>query len=224
MILENKCMNDSPLSHEKLAQENHIKHLSKRIGTLIAEFEVAQEKIDKSQGDASSLIELHQQKVMEQLAEIEKQSNSMAELMTETGAARFRIATEQQVMQNQQQLDKLDALFQSQQRNFEAQQHKLDNIISSHLLEMKKTEKRLACKIQNFIERLNVEEMREMADTARQAIEESSSSAIYQCRQFLLRFQWKNIAKRLKYFHQYNNHVLYLNLVFLFLWDLSNRV
>ena len=59
---------------------------------------------------------------------------------------------------------------------------------------MKKAESRVAKKIQNFISQLNVEEMRELADTSRVAIEQTSTNAILQSGRLLRWFNWKHLA------------------------------
>lgn len=175
-------------------QEDRLILLSKRIGQVIAEFEVAQEKMVLLQTNTSILVEAQQQRLTEQLAAIERRSHDLAELMSDTGAARFRLATKMHVEQNSSHIDTLNTLFEKQQANFEVQQLKLDDIVNSHMNEMKKAEKRVAFKIQNFIERLNVEEMRELADTSRHMIEQSASNAIVQSQKTFQRFHWKNIA------------------------------
>ncbi len=181
-------------SLEPISEEAQIKQLSKRTAMFIAQFEVAQEKVECWQNNVSQLILDQQQRLESQLASIETQSNAMAELMTDTGAARFRVTAEKSLQQGKQHIEAIDALFQEQQVNFEKQQSKLDSIVATHMSEMKKAESRVAKKIQNFISQLNVEEMRELADTSRVAIEQTSTNAILQSGRLLRWFNWKHLA------------------------------
>ncbi len=194
MITERIGMKNEAMLTNSTSEADKLKRLSKRAGLFIAQFEVAQEKIEFWQQSASEWSLKQQQRVESQLAAIEKQSNAMAELMTDTGAALFRITAEKNLQQGKQHIEALDALFKNQQKNFESQQKKLDAIVGTHMSEMRSAESRVAKKIQNFVAQLNVEEMRELADTSRTAIEQTSAEAIFQSRKLLRRFHWKHIT------------------------------
>lgn len=179
---------------ESVQQDVQLKQLSKRWAMLIAQSEVAQEKMERWQKEASELIDAQQVRLESQLAAINKQSNAMEAFMTDAGAARFRLAAEQSLQQGQQHIKAIEVLFQEQQSNFEKQQKKLDETVATHMSEMKNAESRVSKKIQNFLAELNVKEMRELADTSRIAIEQTSSDAILKSSKLLRGFNWKHFA------------------------------
>lgn len=187
-------MNGSHLSVELKQAEQELKQLSKRAATFIAQFEVAQEKVEHWQQTISDIISEQNNRLQSQLVSIEQQSTALSEMMTDTGAARFRVAAEKSLQQGREHINAIDSLFQGQQKNFEIQQKKLDNTVSTHMQEMEKAENRVSRKIQNFLAQLNVEEMRELADTSRIAIEKTSADAILQSSRQLRWFNWKHFA------------------------------
>lgn len=174
-------------------QTEQFKELLKRNGEFIAKLEIGQEKIEVSQKNMTEHARSQQQNLNDQLSAIEQQTNALHQLMTEAGAARFRIAAEENLRQGELHIEQLNKICSKQSKYFQQQQQQLESIAAKYMLELKKTESRIAKNMINFLKRLNVEEMRELADEARTSIEKSSANAISQSRQLLRRFRFKNI-------------------------------
>lgn len=169
-----------------------LKQLLQKNGSFIAQFEIGQEKILRLQQQMNQYSANQQQQIEDQLNAVKQHTDALHELMTETGAARFRLVAEHNLQIGEQHLQQISHLCLKQQKQFEQQQKKLDELAEQHLNEIKQLELRVAQRIQNFLEQLNITEMRELADNARNSIENYAIDSVQQSKKLLRKFHWKN--------------------------------
>lgn len=174
--------------------DDKLKELLRRTGEFIAYFEIAEGKMSVWKHDIEASFKVHEEQVQSQLASIKEHGESLNEIMTEAGAARWRIAAENSLKEGQDHLFKLEKLCQKQQDLYATQQRELQQIAHNNIEKIKKAENQIAAKINNLIKKINFEEVKAMTDQSRVAIEETTSQAVSQSRQLLKRFQLKTVA------------------------------
>jgi GTPase Era involved in 16S rRNA processing len=104
-----------------------LKELLKRTGEFIAYFEVAESKMLEWKHEMEDNFLSHQRQFEQQIKSLQQSAEEMSSIMTEAGAARWRIAAEENLKQGKNQLQLLDKKSNSiidQLSQFCAQQEK----------------------------------------------------------------------------------------------------
>lgn len=176
------------------SDQERFKELLRRTGEFIAYFEIAEGKMITWKNDIESSFSEHKVHVKTQLESIKVQCDAMNETMTEVGAARWRIAAESALSEGQQHLNELKTVCNQHIKQCQTQQVQLSQIAKNNLSEIKKAETLITAKINNVIKRLNLEEIRELAEHSRDLIEESAHTAVNQHQKLLKQFRLKTIS------------------------------
>lgn len=167
-----------------------LKNVTRHAAEFIANFEVAESKMDEWER------KLYQQeeRVQQQLKDIHEATEELRSIMTEAGAARWRISAEQALSLGHEHIETLKALSE--------EQIKLQRERNEHFMRLaKKTFERLdrasehAIKnIKESIDAFNPVEMKQIADRNREALESTSAHAITAIQKLHQWFHWKSLG------------------------------
>lgn len=181
-------------SSDELDHSLKLKQLLKKTGEFIAYFEIFETKMLNWKQEMQTHYAQYDALLLNRLQELELHLNSLNEIMTEAGAARFRISAEACLQQSHSHLAKMEKLGKQYLEDLHKQQLALQTLAAQHVEQLNVTEKKIACKINNFIKRLNVEELAEVTQTAKQTIEIHTVKAMYQNEKLIKKFQWKTFG------------------------------
>lgn len=184
----------SPLSKTepmiRASDAERLKNVSRHAAEFVVNFEIAEKRIDEWEQ------KLYQQevRVQQQLVAIQEATEELRSIMTEAGAARWRLSAEQALSLGQEHVQTLKALSE--------EQIKLQRERNEHFMRLaKKTFERLdrasehAIKnIKESINAFNPSELRQIALQNREILESTSSHALTSIQKLHQWFHWKSLA------------------------------
>ncbi len=180
-----------PETHKvKISDAERLRSVTRHTAEFIANFEIAERKMDEWE---QRLYE-QEERVQQQLAAFQEATEELRSIMTEAGAARWRLSAEQALSLGQDHIQTLKELSD--------EQIKLQRERNEHFMRLaKKTFERLdrasehAIKhIKETIETFNPTEMRQVAEKHREILESTSSSALTSINKLHQGFHWKSLA------------------------------
>jgi dGTP triphosphohydrolase len=174
--------------------QERLKELLRRTGEFIAYFEIAEDKMINWKNDIEKSLAQHQRQIESQLEAIQSQCKAMNETMTEVGAARWRIAAEKALAEGALHRDEIKSQSEKFIQQSKVERQQLNQIAKKNIDEIKKTETLITLKINNIIKRLNLSQIKDLAEHSKDLIEESAHTAVFQHQKLLKQFRLKNIA------------------------------
>lgn len=187
-------MSPSNPSDAQTEDQLRLKELLRRTGEFIAYFEIAEGKMISWKNNIESSLADHKHQIEQQLDAVKAQSDAMNETMTEVGAARWRIAAEKALSEGGQHREAIKHLSDKFLRQCQQERQLLNQIAKKNIDEIQKTEALITLKINNVIKRLNLKELRDLAEQSRDLIEESAHTAVSQHQKLLKQFRLKSMA------------------------------
>lgn len=180
----------SHANHVKASDAERLKKVTRHTAEFIANFEIAERKMDEWE----QRLYAQEERVQQQLASFQEATEELRSIMTEAGAARWRLAAEQALSIGHEHIQTLKELSD--------EQIKLQKERNEHFMRLaKKTFERLdrasehAIKhIKETIETFNPTEMRQVAEKHREILESTSSHAITNINKLHQGFHWKSLA------------------------------
>ncbi len=167
-----------------------LKNVTRHAAEFVVNFEIAEKRMDEWER------KLYQQeeRVQQQLLAIQDSTEELRSIMTEAGAARWRLAAESALSLGERHVEVLKGLAEEQIR--------LQKERNEHFMRLaKKTFERLdraseyAIKqIQDSIAAFNPQEMKQIVDKNHQALESTSSYALNSIQKMHQWFHWKSLA------------------------------
>lgn len=187
-------MSDRMSSEPQTEEQNRLKELLRRTGEFIAYFEIAEGKMISWKNEIESSLSQHKHQIEDQLDAIKSQCDAMNETMTEVGAARWRIAAEKALSEGEQHREAIKSLSDKFIQQCQKERQLLNQIAKKNIEDIQKTETLITLKINNVIKRLNLKELKELAEHSRDLIEESAHTAVSQHQKLLKQFRLKSMA------------------------------
>lgn len=172
--------NEELSRQEKKHETEHLKNILHRMAEFIALYEAAEQKISAREKALEQQIEANEKFLNEQLNKINENVIRLKEIMTETGAARWRVAAEQALIDGQNHLNQLSNL------NDEINQQLLQNC--QHLEQIST---RVNEGVNQAFNAFQPKEFIEVAKESTQLIQEASNTAVGRLIALSQRFYWR---------------------------------
>ena len=189
-MIDNDTLTLPPSSKVNTSDAERLRNITRHAAEFIVNFEIAERKMDEWE----QRLYQQEERVQQQLAAIQDAADDLRSIMTEAGAARWRIAAEQALNLGEGHLQTL--------RELSEEQVKMQRDRNEHFMRLaKKTFERLdraseyAIKnIKETIDTFNPTEMKQVAEKQREIIESTSSHAISSIHKLHQWFHWKSLA------------------------------
>jgi len=179
------------IQHEQTDSER-LKEVLRKTGEFIAYFEIAETKMLEWKHELEQRFAQHDALVKQQLDSIYKMNAEFSDILTEAGAARWRIAAEQALKEGEKHIESLEKV--GNRLIDEMQQRSTNNQQRAHqLLEKFELASHQAIEaIDQKITGSNINEFQQIADDSITKIEELSTETVGNCSRLIKSFQLKN--------------------------------
>lgn len=171
-----------------------VKEILRRMGDFIAYFEVAEEKMNEWQRNMELVMEKHHVLVNDHLIEIRESTEELRNIMTEAGAARWRIAAEAALQQGKDHLRAMDNLGNEYVKSLHASNQEFAEMAKKSFERLDRASSYTIKNISEAISSFRIGEFQRLTDHTCEVVEEASTNAINRLNRLIGWFQWKNIG------------------------------
>lgn len=171
-----------------------LRETVKRMGEFIAYFEVAERRMSEWKRDLEQQVAANQGHIQQQLQDIRLCINELQEIMTEAGAARWRIAAESALQQGKNHLHTLEQIGNQHLGQLE---HNLDELQSLAKKSFDRLDRASAYTIKNIsdaISSFRINDFQRLTEQSCAIVEDTSNLAVTKLQQTVKWFHWKNLA------------------------------
>lgn len=174
---------DTTIINKDLSALEQLQSVLRRLAEFTAMFEVADKKLREREDALEQRVVRSEKLIRNQLDALKSVMNSFQEIMTEAGAARWRLAAEKALAQGREQVSALGSMQQEIKETLETSCARLDQAVT------------FAIKgVGDVVETVRISDFKQLAQTTSYRIEEVVSDCVRRFRRVAKWFHWKNLA------------------------------
>lgn len=171
-----------------------IKELLRHTGEFIAYFELAETKMIEWRENIEQQAKHHQHKVDEQLKTLQNELDSLQEILTQAGLARFRLSAEKILEQGEKHLESLNKSGQQLINEMNVKHNSFNKFIEKKISLLEEQSQKIVEKINEELGTYDVQHFRRIANESCEHVERTANDAIAKSESFLRIFQWRSIS------------------------------
>lgn len=181
---------------EQIAEQDlvRLKELLRRTGEFIAYFELAETKMIEWRQTLEQQTTIQQTQFQQQFDTIRSQLESLQEILTEAGLARFRIAANTALNQGKEYLDSMQKTEQHFLKLVANCQRDLNQMSTSALEQITDHTQVSMQKLDNHLSNYDVQHFHRIANESCEQVEKSAQQVITTSGKILRLFQWRAVA------------------------------
>lgn len=167
-----------------------LKSMSRHAAEFVVNFEMAEKKMDEWE------LKLYQQeqRVQQQLTAVHEATEELRTIMTEAGAARWRIAAEQALNLGKEHVETLRDLSNDQVRLQKERNEHFMRLAKKTFERLDRASEHAIKKMNESIDAFNPQAMKLAADKSREVLETTSVQALSSIQKLHTRFHWKSVG------------------------------
>jgi hypothetical protein len=174
----------------KTSDAERLKNVTRHAAEFIVNFEIAEQKMDEWE----QRLYQQEERVQQQLASIHEAADELRSIMTEAGAARWRLAAEQALGFGQEHVETLKALSEEQVKMQKERNEHFMRLAKRTFERLDRASEHAIKNIKETIDTFNPSEMRQVAEKQREILESTSSHALQSITKLHQGFHWKSLA------------------------------
>lgn len=167
-----------------------LKNIARHTAEFIANFEIAEKKMDEWE----QRLYLQEERVQQQIAAVHAVANEFQSIMTEAGAARWRLSAEQALSLGQGHIDTLKQLSEDQLKRQQERNQQFLLLAKKTFERLDRASEHVINKINLAVDGFNPTAIKHVADKNREVLELTSTKAINKMQQLHQRFHWKGFV------------------------------
>ncbi|AHE65705.1 hypothetical protein Loa_00114 [Legionella oakridgensis ATCC 33761 = DSM 21215] len=171
-----------------------LKELLRRTGEFIAYFEFAETKMMEWRQDIELRASSHQQQFQERLCSLQTELNSLQEIFTQAGLARFRLTAENALKQGKEYLTAMQQIEQQILTHLSNNQKQLSKFCEQAVTEINQHTMHALERIDNQLSQYDPQHFHRIANESCEQVAKSANHVILKSDKLLRMFQWRTVA------------------------------
>lgn len=189
-MTESEALSLPPINKVKTSDAERLKNMTRHTAEFIVNFEIAEKKLDEWE----QRLYQQEERVQQQLATIQESTDELRAIMTEAGAARWRLAAEQALSFGKEHIQLLKELSEEQVKMQRERNEHFMRLAKKTFERLDRASEHTIKNIKDAISTFNPTEMRQIAERHREILESTSSHAISSIHKLHKWFHWKSLA------------------------------
>ncbi|KTD22749.1 Uncharacterised protein [Legionella lansingensis] len=168
-----------------------LKELLRHTGEFIAYFELAETKMLEWRQDIEQQTQIQQNKAQQQLQTLHNELDALQEVLTQAGLARFRLAAEKILKQEEEHVNNLQKISSQLLDDANSKQQELTKLLEKGLIQIEQYATRAIERLDEHFAQYDVHHFRRIASESCEHVERAANNAVTKSQGFLGRFQWR---------------------------------
>lgn len=168
-----------------------IKELLRHTGEFIAYFELAESKMLEWRHDLELQIKNQQHRADQQLQNLHKELESLQEVLTQAGLARFRLSAAEALSQGEAHVNLLQKTSQQMVKDLNTHHADFTSMIAGSLSQIEQHASQLVNKIDNQLAKYDAQHFHRIANESVEIVQKTSADAVMKSTGLLKKFQWR---------------------------------
>ncbi|WED43032.1 hypothetical protein [Legionella cardiaca] len=168
-----------------------LKELLRHTGEFIAYFELAETKMLEWRQDIEQQAQIQQNKSQQQLQNLHNELDTLQEVLTQAGIARFRLTAEKTLKQGEEHVNSLQKVSQQLLDEMTNGFQELNKLLEKSLSQIEQYTVRAIERLDEHFTQYDVHHFRRIANESCEQVERVAQNAVIKSQGLLGRFQWR---------------------------------